>query len=64
MHNYAYAMKMQRGVEVWLHAFLTSELDGGEWLASCPSHFTSGEGLPSTHWIEDRVGPRASLDAV
>jgi hypothetical protein len=33
-------MKAYWGVEVELHAFLTSALDGGEWLASRPSHFT------------------------
>jgi hypothetical protein len=27
------------GVNVWLHAFLTSALDGGEWSASRPGHF-------------------------
>jgi hypothetical protein len=39
--------------------FLTSALDGGEWLASHTSHFTLG-----THWIGGWVGPRAGLDAV
>jgi hypothetical protein len=29
-----------QGVEVQLHAFLTSALDGGEWSASFPAHFT------------------------
>jgi hypothetical protein len=35
-----------------------------EWSASCPSHFTLGEGVPSTQWIGDWVSPRASLDPV
>jgi len=33
-------VKIYWGVEVWVHAFLTSVLDGGEWSASNPSHFT------------------------
>jgi hypothetical protein len=39
-------------------------LDGGEWSASCPSHFTPSEGTPGTHWIGGWVGPRAILDVV
>jgi hypothetical protein len=31
--------------------FLISALDGGEWSASRPYHFTSGEIAPGTHWI-------------
>jgi hypothetical protein len=38
---------------------LTSALDGGEWSAPRPSHFT-----PSTHWIGGWVGPRAIVDSV
>jgi len=49
---------------MWLHVLLTLALDGGEWLASCPSHFTHGEGSLGTHWTGDWVGPRAGLDAV
>jgi hypothetical protein len=44
--------------------FLTAALNGDEWSASSPSCFTLRERAPSTHWIGDRVGPRASLDAV
>jgi len=43
---------------------LTSALDGGEWSASCPGHFTPRERDPGTHWIGGWVGPRASLDMV
>jgi hypothetical protein len=32
-----------RAVELQLHLFLTSSLDGGEWLTSQPGHFTPGE---------------------
>jgi len=38
-------------VEVQLHALLTSVLNGGEWSASCPSHFNPREIAPGTHWI-------------
>jgi hypothetical protein len=59
-----HAMKTYWGVEVYLHAFLTSALDGGEWSASRPGHFTPKERAPGTHWIGSLVGPRASLDAM
>jgi len=44
-------------------------LDGSEWLASCPNHFTSWERtslLPPQVPIEQEsvVGPRADLDVV
>jgi len=35
-------------VQVWLHSFLTSALDGGEWSASCTGCFTLGERVPVT----------------
>jgi hypothetical protein len=44
--------------------FLTSTLDGGEWLASRSSHFTPGEKAPGTHRIGGWVGPRTGLDDV
>jgi len=31
---------MYGGVDIQLHTFLTLALDGGEWSASHPSHFT------------------------
>jgi len=37
-------MKTYWGVELYLHAFLTSALDGAEYSASRHGHFTSGEG--------------------
>jgi hypothetical protein len=43
---------------------LALALDGGEWSASCPGHFTPRERSPGTHWIGGWVGPRAGLDAV
>jgi hypothetical protein len=39
-------------------------LDGGEWSASCSSHFTPGEIAPRTHCVGDWMGPRAGLDSV
>jgi hypothetical protein len=46
-----YAMKMYWGSGVLLHAFSTSALDGGEWLASRASRFTPGERNPGSHWM-------------
>jgi hypothetical protein len=43
---------------------LTSALDGGEWSASRPGHFTPKEGAPVTHWIGGWVGSKAVLEAV
>jgi hypothetical protein len=37
-------MQMYGGLEVSLHAFLTSVLDGGEWLASRPGRLAPKEG--------------------
>jgi hypothetical protein len=47
----------------WAHS-LTSALDGGEWSASRPGHFTPKARALGTHWIGGWVGPRAILDAV
>jgi hypothetical protein len=56
-------MKAYWGVEVWLHAFLTSALDGGESSASRPSRFIARERASGIHWIGGSVGSRAGLDA-
>jgi hypothetical protein len=45
-----------------IHIFLTSALVGGEWSASRPCRFTSGENTPGTYWIGEWVGTRAGLD--
>jgi hypothetical protein len=39
-------MKTYRGVDVYIHRFLTSELVGGEWSASRPCRFTPGKEDP------------------
>jgi hypothetical protein len=44
--------------------FLTSALVGGEWSASSPCLFTSGERTLGAYWIRGWVGPRAGLDDV
>jgi hypothetical protein len=36
-------MKACGEVDAWIHVFLTSEPVVGEWSASCPGRFTSGE---------------------
>jgi len=49
-------------VDVYLHAFVTSALDGVEWSALCPGFFNPGERDPDIHCIGGWVGPRAGLD--
>jgi hypothetical protein len=39
-------MKAYGGVDVLIHIFLISALDGGEWSASRPGRFTPGKGPP------------------
>jgi hypothetical protein len=45
-----------------MHIFLTSALAEGEWSASPPCRFISGETASGTHWIGGWVGPRAGLN--
>jgi hypothetical protein len=55
-------MKTYGEVGIQIDVFLTSAVVGGEWSASRPCHFNSGERTPTTHLIGDWVGPRAGLD--
>jgi hypothetical protein len=57
-------MKTYGGVDVEIHIFLTSALNGGEWSATSPGRFTPGEIASSTHWIGGWVGPRIDLEDV
>ena len=40
-------MKAYRGVEVKLHSFITSALDGGQWLSLDAGRFTPGKNTGS-----------------
>jgi hypothetical protein len=55
------AMKKYGGKEVQFHTFLTEALDWGEWSASRPGRFTSGERVLGTHLIGGWVDPRTGL---
>jgi hypothetical protein len=44
-------MKTYGRVGIYLHTFLTSVLDGGEWSASRPGRFTPSEGERDSYWI-------------
>jgi hypothetical protein len=52
------------GMEVYIHAFLTWALDGGEWSASLPGRFNPGKRTSSIHCIEGLVRRRDGLDAM
>jgi hypothetical protein len=57
-------MKIYEGSGGIAPPFLTSALDGDEWLALRSGRFTPGEKAPCIHCIAGWVGPRTSLDAV
>jgi len=46
-----HTMKIHERVEIQLHIFLTSVLNGDEYPALGPSCLTPREIAPSTHWI-------------
>jgi hypothetical protein len=52
------------GEWIYIHLFFSSSLDGGEWSASRPGRFTSGERTPGIHWIGEWVDSRTGLDDV
>jgi hypothetical protein len=47
-----HGIKTYGGVDVWLHSFLTSALDGGEWSASLPGRFTLRKRAHDTYLYE------------
>jgi hypothetical protein len=49
-------MKTYRGVDVYIHVFLTSALIGGKRSDSHPGRFDPGERASGTHWIGGWVG--------
>jgi hypothetical protein len=56
--GYVHAIKLYGGIQVELHS--TSELNGGQWLASRPDRFTPGERTPAstikeTGWAPEPV---------
>jgi len=59
MYEMQWSEKTYWGMEVQLHSFLNSALDGGEWSASCP-----GVRVRGTHSVAGWVGSRTGLDAV
>jgi len=46
-----HAIRTYWGVEVQIHAFLTSAQNGGEWSTSRPGRITPRQRAPGTHWI-------------
>jgi hypothetical protein len=58
-------MKMEGGVDVWIHVFFTSALVGGEWSASSPCRFTPpppGGKSPGIRCRGVSVNPRVDLN--
>jgi hypothetical protein len=53
-------MKAYGAVDIEIHIFFTSALAGGEWSASGPCRFTSGERASGTHFIGGWVDPSRS----
>jgi hypothetical protein len=52
-------MKKYGGMEVWLHTFITSAVDRGEWSDPPPAALS-----PGIHWIGGWVDHRSGPDSV
>jgi hypothetical protein len=57
-------MKTYAGMDVQIHILLSSALAGGEWSASSPVRFTTGDRAHGTHWTECCWTPTAGLDDI
>jgi hypothetical protein len=55
-------MKIYGGTGCIAPPFFTSALDGSDWSASRPGHFTAWDFAPGTDWIRGWVSLRASLN--
>jgi hypothetical protein len=55
-------IKMQRGMKVQLHAFLSFTTDGAVWSASHPGYFTPRESASGTPWTGGWTGLTANVD--
>jgi len=58
-------LAIRRGglVDIKLHSYLTLALDGCEWSALSPSHFTSGGKSARYQFIGGHVDPTGGMDA-
>jgi hypothetical protein len=50
-------------MEIQLHSFLTSVLDGGRWLTLSSSRFIFARKF-SSHWIGEQIGPEVGVVAL
>jgi hypothetical protein len=57
-------MKTYGGVDVYLHALLTSALYEADFLVSRLGRIILEKIATGTHWMGGWVGPKSSLDAV
>jgi hypothetical protein len=51
-------------IDVYLHAFLTSGVEGGDWSALLPGRFIPGEITPDTDWTGGWMDLRSDLHAM
>jgi hypothetical protein len=55
-------MKINRGVDIEIHIFLTSALLEVSGQLHAPASLPTGKAPPGTHWLWGWVDPRAGLD--